>query len=171
MMDKHSQPEGESDLLSCPFCGLAPSSQWNSASPPDDDCGYWAIECCRVFVHEDNEKMAAARWNTRAPHQSGGVQTVDLTNHHNALKCPYCNPDDAVRKAVIEECVRCLEALGARYHSGRDLVAHLRACASTLPSAQSKTAIIEPIESVGLRGANKQAHAEHASMMPSTEGK
>lgn len=40
------------------------------------------------------------------------------------------------RDAVIEECVRCLEALGARYHSGRDLVAHLRACA--LPSTQSE---------------------------------
>lgn len=31
---------------------------------------------------------------------------IDPTNHHNALKCPYCNPNDAVRKAVIEECAR-----------------------------------------------------------------
>lgn len=44
-------------------------------------------------------------------------------------------------------------------------------CYSTVSSTHSQTKIIEPIESVGLRGAQKQAIAEHASMLSSTEGK
>src|SRR6185437_12340977 len=40
---------------------------------------------------------------------------------------------------------------------------------STVTSTDGRTPIIEPIESVGMRGANKQAHTEHASMFPSTE--
>jgi hypothetical protein len=40
--------------------------------------------------------------------------------------------------------------------------------ASALPSTPRATPIMEPIDSVGLRGAKEQAIADHASMLPST---
>lgn len=62
-----SKPETAQALLPCPFCGEQPRSQWHPAPPPDDDCGYWGVECCAVAVHEDTERGAAAIWNTRCP--------------------------------------------------------------------------------------------------------
>jgi hypothetical protein len=56
--------EGDIVLLPCPFCGDQPRSYWQSASI-DEDCGYWAIECCIAFSHDDDEPTAARAWNTR----------------------------------------------------------------------------------------------------------
>jgi hypothetical protein len=44
-------------------------------------------------------------------------------------------------------------------------------CGTVVSSTEGKTKLIEPIDSAGMRGANKQAHADHASMLPTTEGK
>ncbi len=54
------------DLRECPFCGEQPKSYWQGASEVGDD-GYWAIECCHVFVHTDEEEDAAHDWNLREP--------------------------------------------------------------------------------------------------------
>jgi hypothetical protein len=98
------------------------------------------------------------------------------------------------RNAVIDECVKA--AFSVRYGSPSsrhdknpkgwhlprdctptDAAMHDNGCIdaakairalSTVSSTHSQTKIIEPIESVGLRGAQKQAIAEHASMVSST---
>lgn len=54
------------ELKSCPFCGSAPFSGWVGSNVPGmQDCGYWAIECCDVHVHAEDEEDASARWNRR----------------------------------------------------------------------------------------------------------
>ena len=55
------------DLLPCPFCGEQPRSEWCGvhAGVPEDG-GYWAIECCSVFIHTDEEEDAVHDWNTRS---------------------------------------------------------------------------------------------------------
>lgn len=62
-MSEHSV-ESEK-LLPCPFCGKPPRSDWMSGGE-SDDCGYWSVECCGAFAHEDSEEAAAKIWNTRA---------------------------------------------------------------------------------------------------------
>ena len=52
-------------LEPCPFCGEQPKSYWQGDSSEVGDDGYWAIECCDVHVHRDDEAEAIAAWNTR----------------------------------------------------------------------------------------------------------
>lgn len=63
----------EVKLLPCPFCGKQPQSYWQSGGE-SDDCGYWAIECCSVHVHEDDERDASNVWNTRPTPAPEGVR-------------------------------------------------------------------------------------------------
>lgn len=85
---------------------------------------------------------------------------IDLTNHHNALKCPHCNPGDAVRKAVIEECARELET---SYPGHAWLNAACAAVRSlSIPSTQSNNPTIDDVPSCGQEN-------DHRRAIPSTE--
>lgn len=55
------------ELLPCPFCGGEPKSYWQGDSSECGDDGYWAVECCHVHVHQDDEAEAITAWNTRSP--------------------------------------------------------------------------------------------------------
>src|SRR5687768_4901639 len=68
-------------LKPCPFCGNQPKSRWFGATGEDDDSGYWGIECCQAFSHEDTEEDSARVWNTRAAlAQPEAVEPVFLGN-------------------------------------------------------------------------------------------
>jgi hypothetical protein len=73
-------------LLPCPFCGGEAKVERQGTARQSsiiacEDCG------CRV---ETGEIWSIGdRWNTRHVAQP----PIDPTNHHNALLCPYCNPD------------------------------------------------------------------------------
>jgi hypothetical protein len=64
------------ELKPCPFCAKQPASQWFAACAPDEDCGYWGIDCCVVHIHEDNEADAVVKWNRRI-HPTQPAQTVE----------------------------------------------------------------------------------------------
>jgi hypothetical protein len=67
-------------LKPCPFCGNQPRSRWFGATGEDDDSGYWGLECCQAFSHEDTEEDSARVWNTRAAlAQPEAVEPVKLT--------------------------------------------------------------------------------------------
>lgn len=56
----------------------------------------------------DNERVASARALVCAAiskaEYSGVAQTpLDITNHHNALKCPYCNPEGLAFAAPVAQ--------------------------------------------------------------------
>lgn len=97
--------EKSSELLPCPFCGKQPHSNWNGASYPDDDSGYWAIECCGAFVHEDDEETARKLWNTRATpiSQSPAGDQERIRELEKALEwikaCKGAHPENIYRVA------------------------------------------------------------------------
>lgn len=90
---------GNEGLLACPFCGNQPQTYWQSGGCREFR-GYWAIECCSVNVHEDNELDASGRWNTRAalrapPHGSGGVREALQSCWNELDKAREKYPDQA----------------------------------------------------------------------------
>jgi Lar family restriction alleviation protein len=73
-----TQAMDDKTLLPCPFCGGVPKSYWQGDSI-DQDCGYWAVECCHIHVHTDDEAEAIAAWNTRAP-QATRIEALEADN-------------------------------------------------------------------------------------------
>lgn len=62
---------GIASLLPCPFCGKQPRSEWCGVTQGmPEDGGYWAVECCSVHVHEDDEQDAVRVWNARPARSS-----------------------------------------------------------------------------------------------------
>jgi hypothetical protein len=86
--------------LPCPFCGKQPQSYWQSAGE-SDDCGYWAIECCSIFVHEDDEadERDALRANEREAQEVALTKAKAIRaligqpsgNASEARTCATCN--------------------------------------------------------------------------------
>lgn len=91
-----SSDKGHS-LKPCPFCQQQPDSRWHGGFGPDDDGGFWGVECFNcargaptrfVGVHADNQVSAEACWNARIEARTAEPHT-DESLRLNALSWAF----------------------------------------------------------------------------------
>lgn len=92
MNDHQSSSPDTSGLLPCPFCNRELEHDAGISATFHPEIPYEEYCPLKGFLFASDRKDIIAAWNTRARSSAATAAPIDLTNHHNALLCPYCNP-------------------------------------------------------------------------------